>query len=126
MLLWRLVQEYWKILNKKNNRVCNVGVEEFLNHFKDVNNRNYIDVNDDDDVSAFYSNNSTVLDDMINAEEIRKAVKLLKNNKSPGVDDVMNEYIKSSLDIMLPLYEKLFNVVLDTGILPEAWLIGNI
>ena len=27
---------------------------------------------------------------------------------------------------MVPLYEKLFNLVFDTGIVQEAWLVGHI
>ena len=27
---------------------------------------------------------------------------------------------------MIPLYSKLFTVILDTGVVPESWLIGQI
>ena len=49
-----------------------------------------------------------------------------KNNKSSGSDFILNEYIKASIDRMLPLYVKLFNLVFESGIVPEAWLIGDI
>ena len=55
-----------------------------------------------------------------------KAVRNIKNNKSPGEDMVINEYIYSSINQMIDIYVYLFNLVFDTGILPEAWLIGNI
>ena len=32
---------------------------------------------------------------------------------------------KSSCDLMLPLHSKLFNLILDTGVVPESWLIGQ-
>ena len=64
----------------------------------------------------------------ITEEEIRKAVKSLKNNKSSGVDLIMNEHIKYSFELpsMQQLYVKLFNIVFDTGIVPKAWSVGKI
>ena len=66
------------------------------------------------------------LNEKITKDEIYKAVKNLKNNKSPGDDLIVNEYICSSLVYMIEIYEELFNLIFDTGLLPEAWLIGNI
>lgn len=50
----------------------------------------------------------------------------VKNKKSPGEDDILNEYFATSLDLMIDIYIVLFNIVFDTGILPEIWLIGNV
>ena len=50
----------------------------------------------------------------------------MKNGKAAGDDKIPNEYIKSTKDIFLPVYEKLFNIVFDLGILPDAWLEGTI
>ena len=52
--------------------------------------------------------------------------KNLKNGKCPGEDQILNEYIKSTKNIFLPIYEKLFNLVFDSGIIPSAWLEGII
>ena len=62
----------------------------------------------------------------ITENEILTAVKNLKNNKSPGVDNILNEHIKSTIQIMLPIYTKLFNIIFDTGIVLESWSLGNI
>ncbi|MCG8110258.1 MAG: reverse transcriptase family protein, partial [Candidatus Thiodiazotropha taylori] len=62
----------------------------------------------------------------ITENEIIKAIRSLKNNKSPGIDEIKNEHIKSSLEYLLPIYHKLFNLIFDKGIIPESWLIGNI
>ena len=40
--------------------------------------------------------------------------------------NVYNEYIKSSCDIMLPIYHKLFNKIFDSGCYPSDWLSGEI
>ena len=41
-------------------------------------------------------------------------------------DHVLNEYLKYSKDIMLPIYYKLFNLISNTGFIPEAWSKGTI
>ena len=64
------------------------------------------------------------LDSTITEEEILSEVKKLKNNKSPGCDQVLNEHIVSTIVIFLPLYVMLFNIIYDTGIVPDEWLIG--
>ena len=58
--------------------------------------------------------------------EIRNFVNKLKNNKAVGIDRILNEFIKCSIDIMIPLYVKLFNKILDSGEIPEDWLVGLI
>ena len=58
--------------------------------------------------------------------EILSATKLLKNNKSSGLDNILNEYIKSTIHVMIPIYKRLFNLIPDMGIVPESWTCGVI
>ena len=52
---------------------------------------------------------------------------ILQNSKTPSqTDNILNEYIKSTKTLLLPLYVKLFNSVLDTGFIPDTWLKGTI
>ena len=62
----------------------------------------------------------------ISVEEIDKCIRKLKSGKASGLDNVSNEYIKATCDLLMPFYHKLFNVVFDTGVIPESWLIGSI
>ena len=39
---------------------------------------------------------------------------------------MINEYIKVTANILMPVYVKLFNIVLNTGIIPSDWTIGLI
>ena len=48
-----------------------------------------------------------------------------KNGKCPGTDEIINKYIKISF-LSLHKYLKLFKMILDTGSMPESWLIGVI
>jgi hypothetical protein len=45
----------------------------------------------------------------ISQEEILSCIKKLKNNKASGEDHIINEYIKSTSGLFLPIYEKIFN-----------------
>ena len=67
-----------------------------------------------------------ILNSSITCDEIRKCINNLKNGKSPCGDHILNEYIKSTKEIFLPVYETLFNKIFDSGILPTAWLEGSI
>ena len=58
---------------------------------------------------------------MITEREIRKAAEKLKNNKSPFSDKIRNEMIKASIDTLMPVYEKLFNSILNhQGTMPQC------
>jgi hypothetical protein len=61
----------------------------------------------------------------ITKDEIFKGIKNLKNNKAFGDDQVINEYMKTTSNQFVDNYEKLFNLIFDTGIIPESWLLGT-
>ncbi len=66
---------------------------------------------------------TSVLNCLFTNDEIKKCIIKLKNGKSGGADEILNEHIKSTIDIMMPVYIKLFNKVLSTGEVPEDWLV---
>ena len=45
-----------------------------------------------------------ILDVVITEEEIICAVRCLKNGKASGEDEIINEHIKTIIDILLPFY----------------------
>ena len=61
------------------------------------------------------------MDEPISEQEILSAAKKLKNNKSAYSDRIKNEMLKYSAKILLKLYQKLFNLVLETGHFPDQW-----
>ena len=67
-----------------------------------------------------------ILNSEIQEDEILHCINSLKNGKSAGDDRILNEYLKSTKTIFLPVYKKLFNNILNTGIIPESWLNGII
>lgn len=62
------------------------------------------------------------LDRPFTENELENCVRMLKRNKSPGIDNVLNEYIIESKAVLLPILCKLFNVILCTGYFPEIWV----
>ena len=66
------------------------------------------------------------LNKRVTQDEIIKSIKQLKNNKASGEDEIRNEYIKATQQLMLPVYEKLFNLIFSSGKVPSIWLEGNI
>ena len=50
----------------------------------------------------------------------------LTNGKACGNDKILNEYIKATFNEMKLIYVDLFNRILNTGQIPEAWTIGMI
>ena len=71
-------------------------------------NENENDTDDMDSVDETDQNININIDNEINQpiteSEILKNVKMLKNNKSPGSDSIVNEEIKSTIHKLLSIY----------------------
>ena len=117
---------YWKLINGKPAVKSKPRISDLEQHFRNLN------VTINDNAPAYVNDiNRTDYDDLIlnepiTEEEIIAASKKLKNNKSPGDDNIANEYIKASIQPMIRCYVGLFNKILDTGVYPEAWTVGLI
>jgi hypothetical protein len=48
----------------------------------------------------------------------------LNNGKTPGEDDIINKYMKSTVNQFLPIHVNLFNPIFSCGIIPDSWLAG--
>jgi hypothetical protein len=62
----------------------------------------------------------------ISKENKLKCIHKLKNEKACGEDEIINEYIKSTSNQFIHIYEKLFNIIFDRGFAPQIWLIGTL
>lgn len=68
-----------------------------------------------------------ILNVAISEQENYTAIRNLKSSKAAGFDGILNEYIKCKIhNILMPLYFKLFNIIFETGTLPDTWLEGRI
>ena len=112
--------EFWKIINnlEKNGDDQNINIETLHIFFKELNTAN--DTPDEPFINIDISDDDEFLNSSITESEIRKCLNSLKNNKASANDNIINEYMKYSAEKMMPIYILLFNLVLDTGILPDA------
>ena len=62
---------------------------------------------------------------MITESEVPQAAEKLKNNISLFSDKIRSEMM-ASLDTLMPVYEKLFNSILNLGTMPQTWCGGLI
>ena len=58
--------------------------------------------------------------------ELHEAVRNLKNNKSCGPDSILNEMIKIGFKRLSTCISKLFNVIINTEVVPKDWARGYI
>ena len=66
------------------------------------------------------------LDSDISMYELECAMKQLKNDKSPGFDKIINEFLKNNTYLFKCTLLKLFNYFLTNSYFPKAWSIGLI
>ena len=118
-------KEYWRILNSDSKQKPKVApLNEIYEYFKNVNG---VEINDTvPNIDIGDNSTNEEINSPVTVDEITQAVKILKKNKSLGNDDLLNEHLKYSLDLMLPIYLKLLYITLDSGVVPYTWLIGNI
>ena len=129
-------KEFWNIINcadKPKQNEVNIDKDVLYNHFQKLSEAkptsetesDYNIVLDDKGVriEADYSDENDIssLNQQITNEEVTYAISKLKLNKSCGIDEISNEYLKSSTPYMTSLYTNLFNLILHTGVIPEIW-----
>ena len=102
---------FWSILsNKKGHEKQNLSLEVFANFFKKLNlDTNNTGIKEDITVSSIARQNSD-LDKRIIEKEILECINQLKTGMSAGIDCVINEYLKTSKEILMSLYVKLARV----------------
>ena len=89
---------------------------------------NYSKGDDGSDFSQYFDTDLETygLNYPITLEEILQCINNLKSNKAAGSDGIVNEYIYTTVSILLPIYVKLYNLVFDNGVMPDVWIAGII
>ena len=127
------VKQYWRMLSgAKNIHETKVTIDQFFDHFVSLSNPSDELYRVDDDVMQEFEdimqndiqNIAHELNVPIEIEELQKSIKELKNNKSGGIDVIVNECFKNGQDILNPYLLRLFNYVFDCGIFPSSWSDG--
>ena len=124
-------KEYWKALNisKKNHATVGsvIGPQKFADYFETLSaTTDYKKNNDALEPDKMFLQNNEILNASISIEELRNEVRKLKRNKSSGVDNIINEFLKTCPETVLILLRNYFNLIMDTGITPTQWSLGII
>ena len=121
---WKLVSELKELESRSSNNSDCISAEEWTNHFsKLLYNKN---IENCSELESFFCNMPTAktfrnLDYRITKDEIKTCISKLKSGKAVGMDRISAEMIKTSVDQLLPVYEKLFNFIFRKGIYPHNW-----
>ena len=98
--------KYWKVYFLKQ---PDIEFKELFNFFKDLNTLK--ETNEPENTLNIDPTITTELKENINypitKDEIFKGIKNLKNNKAFGDDQVINEYMKTTSNQFVDIYEKL-------------------
>ena len=117
---------------RKGEDVPSISEENWLQYFHNlhsnepINNTTQQNICNELRQNECHGQHSRLLDFMITEREIRKAAEKLNNNKSPFSDKIRNEMIKANIDTLMPVYEKLFNTILNQGTMPHQRLLEYI
>lgn len=61
----------------------------------------------------------------ITKEEVTNAIKLMKNNRASGPDEIPAEIIKLIEEEQIGILVDLYNTIYNTGIIPKDWLVST-
>ncbi len=124
---------YWQLLktlkDEKLEDSRNIPIDDWKDYFSDlcdVKNKKNGNVLEEQHIIKELQNtrNDKYFDELsisITEKEVIKAIKLLKKNKSVGIDLISNEMLKYSQHIMLPYLVKVFNSILLAKHYPKEW-----
>ena len=100
---------YWNYVSSLNK--TKKKKQFFYEFFKDLNSS--LDEDDEPPTAKFPDFSlQNDLNNEITEDEIMAPIKQLKSGKSSSRDDIINEYQKHLINVLLPVYIKLFNLVL--------------
>ena len=124
-------RDYWKLINISNKQQTeiDIGLDALKDHFQQLSQQQ----NPTSQIpsSEIYSQHSSSdmyneINDPITVEELLKSVKKLKNNKAGGIDLIINEFFKYCPSSILHLAASFFNLILNSGYVPNEWTLGII
>ena len=61
------------------------------------------------------------LDSRFTEQNIKSAIKSLKNNKASSFDSVLNEMLKCGAPVLSKAFLTFFNKILDSNLYPQLW-----
>ncbi len=122
-------EKFKKLDIQKEPDVNCIDPKSWFEYYKDLNKCKIVTSNEEKNFLNNKENslaNEDVLDHEITISEIKHCISKLKSKKSGGTDLVNYEMIKLVKNILVGYLQKLFNVILFSGIYPTKWKEGMI
>ena len=131
-------KSFWKIIKQARSRKTTralINLSDWKKHFERVLAQHFPVAEDADDDHGNDVNSGNLprmeqdfgdvhipdLDDDITEQEVRNAIRRLKNNKASGLDQISAEFLKTAETIITPFLTKLFNHLYESGTFPAEW-----
>lgn len=121
-------KSFWsklKALTRKHkpNSVSGISIGDWLTHFETLfANQSEEEITDDIEIEVPDSEiENLIFNSEITEDEIVFAVKSLRAGKAPGPDGIIPEMFINTIDIILPILNKLFNRLFLRGEFPGTW-----
>ncbi|KAL1446001.1 hypothetical protein WDU94_006622, partial [Cyamophila willieti] len=114
----------WEMFQKPKQNISPIDLKSLDIHFNNLLSQ---DITDTDITNPFRPeiNNIELTDDEWSTEitpsEISNAVKLLKNKKAAGPNNIYNEHIKISFEYFQEWWYLYLNLLFENSFVPEAW-----
>lgn len=114
--------KYRSIINprKKSIKIGNISLDEAWTNFRDLyeDNSGIMDSVPNNDM------NNDFINELFTTVKIRKHINSFKINKALGIVFILNEFIKNCPDKLIYVIVLLFNMVLESSIIPTDWSVG--
>ena len=119
-------REYWKLIQGKRgpNSVPNISLETFKKHFENLTSGTQTNIEHREEIPVSDANPS--LNEPFKDQDILKTIKQLINNKAAGHDQILNDFFKNSPSTFIPIYTRLFNLLLVSGQGPDDWCLSGV
>ena len=124
-------KEYWRLIKLLTDDTESVSTDikitDWQEHFKKLNNDITIDssfheaINSQVASNVNSSNINIEINTPITVNEIINAIRKLKLGKAHGPDNICNEMIKYSANILIDHYKYLFSSIFESTIFPNCW-----
>ena len=122
-------QAFWKEIWKHRGRkvVTNdISGTDWRDHFEKVLNAGVNGAQPQQDSEVTDDVFDEILDADITAEEVKAAIRHLKNEKAAGPDGIIGEILKPAEESIVPFLVKYFNKLFKEGSFPVEWTKGII
>ena len=133
----KLFWSFLKGIGKDDTDPASPTLDEWFQHFSALNEKDPSTLSAQDERVAnltnslrerlqAHSTHNDILTAPCELQEVAKCIDSLKSGKAVATDNISNEIIKASKDIIAPFIVSLFNKIIEHEIFPEAWALGLI